>query len=294
MALRESLGRQTISCYRGMTWDGIGRNENDMQIPHEKWYDAVFQRRSRRQFNGKSLDSEVLTQLISFSNELNKESCGVRTKIVNHDPKDVFKGAIGSYGKIKGAPAYVAFIGNIEDSHVQEKVGYMGECFILEATSKGLATCWVGGFFRPEVVMKQISISEKEQVLAISPLGYALEQYSFEEKIMSGFASGHKRKDMEVLCLDGYKKNWPVWVKTALELGRLAPSAVNRQPWRFSVDTDAIKISVDNLKDSYHISKRLDCGIAMLHIEIGIKHEGLRGQWEYLDQSDVAIFKIKS
>lgn len=44
------------------------------------------------------------------------------------------------------------------------------------------------------------------------------------------------------------------------------------------------------------VQKRLASlgGIAMLHIEIGIKHEGLRGQWEYLDQSDVAIFKIKS
>ncbi|WP_242837412.1 nitroreductase family protein [Desulfitobacterium metallireducens] len=129
--------------------------------------------------------------------------------------------------------------------------------------------------------------------MAVSPLGYAPEQYSLEEKIMSSFASGHKRKDMEVICPQGFKTDWPAWVKSALVVGRLAPSAVNRQPWRFSVDTDAIKISVDNLKDSHHISKRLDCGIAMIHIEIGASHEGIRGQWEYLDQSDVAIFKVQ-
>jgi len=85
----------------------------------------------------------------------------------------VFKGAIGSYGKIKGAPAYVAFIGKLEDPNIQEKVGYIGECLILEATSMGLATCWVGGFFRPDVVSKHITIRQNERVLAVSPLGYA-------------------------------------------------------------------------------------------------------------------------
>ncbi|MEL1135771.1 nitroreductase family protein [Desulfitobacterium sp. THU1] len=264
-----------------------------MQIPDEKWYTAVFQRRSRRQFNNKPLAPEVLTQLLDFTHVLNNEFCGAKVQIVNHSPDEVFKGAIGSYGKIKGSPAYVAFIGNVEDSHVQEKVGYLGECFILEATSLGLATCWVGGFFKPEVVMQHIKISQNERVMAVSPLGYASEQYSLEEKIMSGFASGHKRNDLEGLCLQGFKEDWPAWVKSAIELGRLAPSAVNRQPWRFSVDTESIKISVDDLKDSYHISKRLDCGIAMIHIEIGASHEGVTGQWEYLDQPEIAIFKVK-
>lgn len=264
-----------------------------MQIPVERWYSAVFQRRARRQFNNTPLAPEVLNHLIDFSNLLNKKISGAKVVVVNYSPDDVFKGAIGSYGKIKGAPAYVAFIGNIEDPHVQEKVGYIGECFVLEATSMGLATCWVGGFFRPDEVKRQITISHNEQVLAVSPLGYAPEQYSLQEKIMSSFASGHKRKDMEVICPQGVKTDWPAWVKSALEVGRLAPSAVNRQPWRFSVDTDAIKISVDSLKDSYHISKRLDCGIAMIHIEIGACHEGVKGEWEYLDQSDVAIFKVK-
>ncbi|HVJ49404.1 nitroreductase family protein [Desulfitobacterium sp.] len=264
-----------------------------MQIPEDKWYEAIFQRRSRRQFNGKPLAFEEVAYLADFAEELNRNVGGARAVIVNKSPENVLKGAIGSYGKIKGAPAYVAFIGNMEDPHVQEKVGYIGECFILEATSMGLATCWVGGFFRPEIVSKQIAISQDEQILAVSPFGYASEQYSLEEKFMSGFASGHKRKDVEALCLERYKTEWPDWVRSALELARLAPSAVNRQPWRFSVETDAIKISVDSVKDSYHISKCLDCGIAMVHIEVGARHKGVRGRWDYLLQPDVAIFKAE-
>ena len=64
------------------------------------------------------------------------------------DPgKDVFRGIVGSYGRIDNAPAYVAFIGDIYSSHVQEAVGYTGEGIILEATALDLGTCWVGGLF---------------------------------------------------------------------------------------------------------------------------------------------------
>lgn len=69
-------------------------------------------------------------------------------------------------------------------------------------------------------------------------------------------------------------------------------NAVNRQPWRFLVDERSITVSTDSLKDTYHIPKRLDCGIAMLHIELGARHVGVEGRWEYLKASDVARFNV--
>lgn len=80
---------------------------------------------------------------MDFSRELEKNIDGARAVITSNSDK-VFRGAIGSFGKINGAPAYVAFIGNMEDLYVQEKVGYIGECFILEAAFLGLATCRAG------------------------------------------------------------------------------------------------------------------------------------------------------
>ncbi|MEL7565718.1 MAG: nitroreductase family protein [Dehalobacterium sp.] len=263
-----------------------------MQIPADRWYDAIFQRHSRRQFDRRTLPKDFVTKLLDFSQQLNDQITGARVVVVTEDPGRIFKGAIGSYGKIKGAPAYSAFIGNMDDPNVQEKVGYLGEYFILEATSMGLATCWVGGFFRPDVVQTQICVNSNEQVLAVSPIGFTQKEYTLEEKILSGFAKSHKRKNLEALCLTLPQEPLPIWISSALEAARLAPSAVNRQPWRFTVENGMIKISVDNKKDSYQISKRLDCGIAMAHIEIGAKHEGVQGQWEYLDDIDVARFKL--
>ncbi|MDI3546615.1 MAG: hypothetical protein PWR10_267 [Halanaerobiales bacterium] len=50
--------------------------------------------------------------------------------------------------------------------------------------------------------------------------------------------------------------------------------SVNRQPWRFRFSDGGVTISVDNPdKDLY--SKRLDCGIAMLHFELGARKKGV-------------------
>jgi nitroreductase len=213
-----------------------------------------------------------------------------RAVLVNQATDEIFKGAIGNLGKIKGAPAFIAFVGNIDDPNIQEKVGYLGEGVILEATASNLATCWVGGFFRPEIASLLPGAGKKERVLVVTPIGYTREGLSFEEKIMAGFGRNHQRKPLAELVSGLEETNWPGGVKKALEAARLAPSAVNRQPWRFEVQADNITVAVDNLNDSYNISKRLDCGIAMLHIEVAALDSMMKGQWEFLEPPEVARF----
>lgn len=265
-----------------------------MNIPAEKWYQAISQRHSRRQFNNKPLTEETVNNLLIVQEKLNAHLPGARIVFKNQDPDTVFSGIIGSYGKIKNAPTYAVFIGDMRDPNVQEKVGYLGECFILEATTMGLATCWVGGFFSPKTVAQQVKIETYEKVLAVTPVGFVDNGYSFTEKMMSGMVGSKKRKPLNELCLTDEQTDWPEWVKPALEAARLAPSAVNRQPWRFSVDNNSIIISQDSEKgiaEKSNISKRLDCGIAMAHIEIAALKNGVKGEWQYLDHPNIAIFK---
>jgi nitroreductase len=258
----------------------------------DKLYQAIKNRHSRRKYTGDRLAQEVVASLSSLASELNQSLNGARVVFVNENPDHVLKGIVGSYGKITGAPAYVAFIANTEDVFHQEKTGYLGEKFILEATVLELGTCWVGGFFNPEAVAKDISINRNEKVLAVSPVGLVEKQYSFVEKIFSGLAKGHSRKALKDLYLESNKDQGPNWVRGAMEAARLAPSAVNRQPWRFTVEAKGIKISIDSPKNIYKISKRLDCGIAMAHVEIAANYTGVEGQWEYLDEPDVARFMV--
>ncbi len=214
-----------------------------------------------------------------------------RAVFVNHSADLVLKGAVGTYGKIKGARAFLAFIGNTESLHAQERAGYIGEGLVLEATALGLATCWVAGLFRPDVAATLAGTSDQEHVLAVAPLGHAPHDWSFEERLMTGFGRTHKRKPLASLLKATGEGPFPEWVQTALEAARLAPSAVNRQPWRFHVSEEAVTVSVDDTKLLHTISKRLDCGTAMLHIELAAFHAGVRGEWQFLENPDVARFK---
>jgi hypothetical protein len=88
----------------------------------------------------------------------------------------------------------------------------------------------------------------------------------------------HRRKRLSELVTGTAKQKW---MKTALEAARLAPSAVNRQPWRFKIDGNAISIFLDKSRDTYKIARRLDCGIAMLHLELGARYSGAKGSWTF-------------
>jgi hypothetical protein len=210
--------------------------------------------------------------------------------LIDHSADLVLRGAVGTYGKIKGARAFLAVLGNIQSPHVQESAGYTGEGMVLEATALGLDTCWVAGLFRPDVAGRLAGVEPLEQVLAVVPVGHAPQDWSFEERLMTGFGRAHRRKPLSELIGGAWEQDLPDWVRTAIESARLAPSAVNRQPWRFHFAADALTVSVDTAKLNHTISKRLDCGIAMLHLEAGALHTGVKGQWKFLASPAVARF----
>jgi nitroreductase len=265
-----------------------------MDIPFSRWHLAIEKRRSRRHFDPSlPIAPETLAALDKVCNQFAPFPLA-RSCLVTESAESVFKGIIGGFGKVKGTPAFIAFIGNMDDPFVHEEVGYTGEGIVLEATALGLNTCWVGGFFRPEIVASLVEVSNKERVLAVTPVGYAREFESWEEKLMTGFGRSHNRLLISELVGGLPREKWPDWVNICLEAARLAPSASNRQPWRFDVRDDSITVFVRTRGPEFNVSKRLDCGIAMLHLEVAAADCGRRGQWEFLPSPQVAKFKIYS
>ena len=264
-----------------------------MDIPFSKWHAAIPCRRSRRRFDSTELESSSLAQLETVCREF-RPFPQAHAELVTQSPDTILKGAIGPYGKVKGAPALIAFIGDMDDPYIQEEVGYLGEGIILEATAMGLATCWVAGFFRPRVAASVVGAAPNERVLAVTPVGHAVEDFSLEERTMMGFARAHRRKPLAELVTGLDQAELPRWMKSALEAARLAPSAINRQPWRFYLEPNRITVSVNNPRFTFGISKRLDCGIAMLHIEVAALDCGVRGGWEFMEAPRVARFTVES
>ena len=259
-----------------------------MQIPAESWYQAIFERRSRRSFIDRLPEEEKLERLEKACREF-RPFAGARAEFLRKSPEKVFKGIVGGYGKITGAPYYVAFIGSSGSPNTEEGIGYTGEGVILEATALGLGTCWVSGFFRPEAVKEHIALADNERVYAVTPVGYTEKRFSVKEKIYEGAARSLKKKPLEEI-VEGTAPD--KWQAKAIEAARIAPSASNRQPWRFVVGEKSITVRVNNPKDSDRYPKRLDCGIAMLHIELGAMAAGEKGRWEMLKAPDVGRFEL--
>ncbi len=261
-----------------------------MDIPFSRWYPVIEKRRSRRHFDpNRPIEPETLIALDTLCKQF-RPFPHARSRLVTESGKGVFKGIAGSYGKIKGAPAFIAFIGDMNSPFVQEEVGYTGEGIILEATALGLNTCWVAGFFRPESVASLIEIGSKERVLAVTPVGYARRFESLEEKLMTGFGRTHKRVPISRLISSLTLDSLPEWIRASTQAARLAPSAVNRQPWGFDVQDGSITVYLRTGGPEFNVSKRLDCGIAMLHIEVAALNCGVRGDWQFLKAPQVARF----
>lgn len=261
-----------------------------MTLPVDPWYQSIFVRHSERLYSSRPVAEKDLSELDKLCEEF-RPFAGSRAKLVRNPLDDVFKGIVGSYGKVRNAPHYVAFIGDTNSPTVEEALGYMGEGIILEATALGLNTCWVAGFFRPERVMEEIDVSKDEVVMAVTPIGYAEEEHDRIESLRSGREKPHRRHELESLIMESglAPKDW---MRTGLEAARLAPSAANRQPWRFRLGEDSVLIEHLRTKNYFRVPYRLDCGIAMLHFELGALVAGASGNWTVLQSPSVAEYRI--
>ncbi len=260
-----------------------------MDLPVDRWAAAVAARKSRRSFARRTIAEETLGLLELACREFRPfpEARGVLVR----EPVDaVAAGIIGGYGRVAGAPCYLAFVGEMDSARVQEAVGYTGEGLILEATALGLSTCWVGGLFKPRAVSSALRSTAGERVLGISPVGYPAAKAGLTDRTFRALAGSARRKPMEDLIVGGLgpEGRW----RGALAAARLAPSAANRQPWRFRIEGDAVTVLVDLVKANERLSRRLDCGIAMLHFELGARAAGLRGEWEFREAPEVASYKL--
>lgn len=170
---------------------------------------------------------------------------------------------LGTYGMIKGASDYlVVTIPDQTDCWLD--LGFLFEQLVLEATSMGLGTVWMAGTFSRKHFKDAINLSPDQIIPIVSPVGIASEKKSFVTKYIAK-SKTHVRKPFEELFYDSYlnrlELNEASAPHNALEMVRLAPSAMNKQPWRVVEDGN-----------SYHFydaadsdKSKIDIGIAICH-----------------------------
>jgi hypothetical protein len=118
----------------------------------------------------------------------------------------------------------------------------------------------------------------------MSPIGYQADKMGVKEVLMRKGVKADTRFDFSELFFKG-DFNTPLTqdeakecgILLALEAVRLAPSAVNKQPWRIIIDNNLIyfykKPLIKNNR-AFDVEK-VDLGIAMNHFVQGLKNKGL-------------------
>lgn len=262
--------------------------------PLDRWLEAARDRSSRRSFDGKPLPVDLL-DAIERATDRWAPSSVARVAVVREAAAEMFRGVVGGYGRIEGAVAALVMVGSSRDTLAQAAAGYTGEIAVLEATALGVGTCWVGGMFDAEVAGKAVDLAKGETVLAVSPLGTPVEKVTTTERVVYGMGKPKQRKPTPEIAPDMTRKAWPEWARSGAEIARIAPSALNRQPWRFRVEDAGSVIVSFEWPDTPVVFKRLDCGIAMLHFELGARAAGVSGVWEVIEhRTDVARFSLGS
>ena len=252
------------------------------------WYDAIPARTSQRRYTPRQIPDETVSRLRSFC-AADAPSPDARVAIVDGETDRLFTGVFGSYGAVAGAPLAAAFLGS--ERH-EGDVGYLGEAFILEATSLGLGTCWIAGSFDKERTGGLVALEPGERVMALTPVGTPVERRPRGERLLRQAIKASKRLSLEKLApgIDdpsGGESRWPAWARTAVAAARLAPSGANHQPWRFRYDGHGLVLT---RATKLYWTAPLDFGIARLHVELGAAHEGVRGVWQELAEPDIARF----
>jgi len=223
---------------------------------------------------------------------------GQRFAWFERPPGDTLVERLGTYGVIKGAHAFLVGVlprGAKEDKKAATQFGWHFEQVILKATELGLGTCWLGGTFNPHTFARDINLQEDEQIVMVSPVGFAADSKHFIDEVTSQVADSSSRLPWESIYFTRYLEN-PLSEAEAgtfarpLEMVQLAPSAVNTQPWR--VIRNARGFHFYGMDIRYYGIKRIDflrnndMGIAMSHFALACRELELEGKWQKLDLID--------
>jgi nitroreductase len=187
---------------------------------------------------------------------------------------------VGSYGLVQNPPHLLVGVLPEESDLARLDLGYALERVVLEATRLGLGTCWIAGSYSPERAGDAVSLAAGEIAAAVIALGYPVERGwgRFHSRAVRQLVRGHKRKPLaEIVFAGRWGKPWspdgadPVLV-AALEYARLAPSAINRQPWRFIVRSGDVVLATVR-------PAPIDAGIVMAHFALASAALGRPGRW---------------
>ena len=250
----------------------------------KEWFDAISHRKSKRTYLKDSIGAEKVRVLENLIDDINKWS-GFHFQLLTQC-ESLFKGFKASYGILKGVHTCIALVANKNISDYKTKTGFYGEMLVLEATARGLSTCWIGGTYQKEECIKHIEMKPYEELLCVIVIGIA-EEASWKDKLISKM--NQRRKGFNEIFKSSDVETIPKWVIEGLNAVERAPSALNKQPFAYTFKNGVV--IAEKISDKYGYED-LDLGISLLHFELGANKQEHYGTWLYKDGKHIYQGKV--
>jgi nitroreductase len=215
-------------------------------------YDAIFKRKSIRKYDNSPLNERVLNRI---SEELNNliplyDDIKIDAKIISGD--DV------KLRGMKQAPHYLAIFSENKEGYLTN-LGFMLQQIDLLFSASGIGSCWQG------IPSPKGHVTKSSDLNFVILIAFGLPTEPLYREDTSEF----KRKSLENIT-DIEDAN------ELLEPVRLAPSAINSQPWFFTGTKDVIRAcSVKpNFLKAVLVNKYIpiDVGISIYHLKVSAEH----------------------
>ncbi len=217
--------------------------------------EAIEQRHSIRAYQKRPLEADVVAALQAVIDECNAAS-GLRIQLITDDPKAFGTSLLAHYGKFRNADHYIAIVGDKRLPGLDELTGYYGERIVLEAQRMGLNTCWVALTYRTN--RDRVDIRDDEKLTCVISIGYGVNPEGAPHRI--------KRIDQVAKSLlPGGEM--PDWFVAGVNAALLAPTAINQQKFRFTLQADGRTVVAE--ESAWGPYSTIDLGIVKLHFEIG-------------------------
>lgn len=252
--------------------------------------DAVTKRYSVRTYEKRPVEDEVKARVLAYADSL-QNPLGPKCRVQLIEKETASNGEkLGTYGIIKGANLYLG-VTTTDEPHALEALGYEFEQLVLYAASRGLGTCWLGGTFNRSAFTSAMKMKDGEIFPILSPLGYPAQKKSVIEQIMRKTTRADDRLSWDKLF---FQRDFSTPLSEAdadsyafpLEMLRLAPSAVNKQPWSVIADETGFHFFQKHAmggEGSGVDMHRIDMGIAICHFHLAAIEMNLLG--EFVKQS---------
>lgn len=242
---------------------------------------AIEQRKSVRNYDGKRLPDEIVTKLRSFLKDADNPF-GVKVDLRYLDAGEFNL----SSPFVTGEKAYVT--GTVHTVPFAEiAFGYTMESFVLYAQRLGLGTVWLGYITKRESLEKALHKGENQLLPCVVAVGRKADRRSVREILIRKKVKADSRLDFEDIFFASdfsspLKENRAGDFLIPLKMLRLAPSAANRQPWRVVVNGGYAHFYEKKEKNFDRAGvdlQKIDLGIAMCHFDLAVKACGMSGEF---------------